>query len=345
MDKATDARKQLKPLGLVYVCGDEPGITRKRVGKNFTYSFRGKPVRNAETLQRIRKLVIPPAWENVWICANENGHLQATGYDVRGRKQYRYHAAWSAARNETKFHRLSGFGASLEKIRERVQHDLALKGLPLDKVLATVITLMELTGIRIGSNEYEKLYGSYGLTTMKDQHVQLSGTQIKFAFKGKKGVRHTITVRNARLAKIVKQCRDIPGKELFQYYDENGKRHTIDSGMVNHYLKEITGEDFTSKDFRTWVGTFCAFVSFKKIAQENLPASVKDTVVSVLDEVAQQLGNTRAVCKKYYVHPVLIELFEKQEFGHYLAPKKPKAVRGLNDDEQLLLHVLEKAAA
>lgn len=334
-----------KRAQLIYVSDSQPGITRIRKGKGFAYRMNGKPVA-ADTLRRIRSLVIPPAWKNVWICANENGHLQATGYDVRGRKQYRYHSRWSASRNETKFDRLGAFGKSLEKIRARVKKDLSLPGLPLNKVLATVITLMDITGIRIGSNEYEKLYGSHGLTTMKDKHVNISGTQVRFTFKGKKGVHHEIALRNKKLAQIVKQCRDIPGSELFQYLDENGTRCSIDSGMVNNYIHEIAGDDFTSKDFRTWNGTLCAFSNLKALSPDETAGAMRKNVIEVLDTVAKQLGNTRAVCRKYYVHPVLIELYENNSLGSFLTGKNAPGKRThLDANEQLLMKILEKTAA
>ncbi len=337
-----ERKKEADRSKLVYIEGQPPGITRKKHGKSFVYFLRGKKILNSKTLSRIKSLVLPPAWTNVWICPNEKGHLQATGYDAAGRKQYRYHAHWSATRNETKFHRLNEFGNALTNIRARMNKDMSLPGLPLNKVLATVLALMDLTGIRIGNNEYEKLYGSYGLSTLKDKHVCLRGTQIKFQFKGKKGVHHAITVQNKRLAKIVKQCRDIPGKELFQYYDESGKRQTIDSGMVNNYLREIAGEEFTSKDFRTWSGTMHALVSLKSLAENNSSLSTREKVNTVLDEVAQRLGNTRAVCKKYYVHPLLLQMAENQDAICFPATKK--SIHGLKKDEQVLLKLLQTAA-
>lgn len=345
MESSADTIAQARALKLVYVRDSQPGIRRKRQGKNFVYTFRGKAVRSKKTLARIRGLVIPPAWENVWICSSENGHLQATGYDVRGRKQYRYHSKWSASRNETKFHRLNAFGKSLEKIRAQVKHDLALPGLPLNKVLATVITLMDMTGIRIGSNEYEKLYGSYGLTTMKDKHVVINGAQLRFTFRGKKGVHHEISLRNKKLANIVKQCRDIPGSELFQYRDENNVRHSIDSGMVNAYIHEIAGDDFTSKDFRTWNGTLCAFTTLRELVAGETKNASRKNVIGVLDTVAKQLGNTRAVCRKYYVHPVIIELYENNTLEKFLGKKPALKLKHLDENEKLLMKVLEKSAA
>lgn len=346
MNLSVNTIDEARSLKLRYVRDAQPGITRKRQGKNFVYTLHGKAVRDKATLERIRKLVIPPAWESVWICPSENGHLQATGYDVRGRKQYRYHTKWNEARNETKFHRLNEFGKALEKIRARVKKDLSLPGLPLNKVLATVITLMDMTGIRIGNNEYEKLYGSYGLSTMKDKHVTINGAQLRFAFKGKKGVQHEITVRNQKLAKIVKQCRDIPGSELFQYRDENGVRHSIDSGMVNAYIHEIAGADFTSKDFRTWNGTVYAFTTLREMAAQAVETNVSKQLLTMFDAVAKKLGNTRAVCKKYYVHPAIVQLHESNQLVKTVVRKSTvRGLRHLHADEQQLICTLQKMAA
>jgi DNA topoisomerase-1 len=335
-----------KRAQLTYVSDSQAGITRTKKGKGFSYRLNGKSVTDAETLKRIRSLVIPPAWKNVWICANPDGHLQATGYDVRGRKQYRYHSKWSASRNETKFDRLNDFGQALEKIRARVKKDLSLPGLPLNKVLATVITLMDMTGIRIGSSEYEKLYGSYGLTTMKDKHVNINGSQVRFTFKGKKGVHHEITLHDKKLAKIVKQCRDIPGSELFQYRDEQGVRHTVDSGMVNAYIHEIGGADFTSKDFRTWNGTVHAFTTLREMAGETGCAVTGKQLLAMFDAVAKKLGNTRAVCKKYYVHPGIVQLHESNQLTKLNTGKGViRGLKHLDATEQQLICVLQKIAA
>ncbi|HVX27169.1 MAG TPA: hypothetical protein VHB70_12550, partial [Parafilimonas sp.] len=242
-------------IQLMYVSDKEAGILRIQRGKSFSYKYNGAVIKNKEQLDRIKKLVLPPAWRDVWICYYENGHLQATGYDTKNRKQYRYHALWNSLRNETKFHRLYEFGKALPQLRTKVEEDMQVKELSEKKVLATVISLMERTYIRVGNAEYEKLNGSYGLTTLKDKHVKINGSKITFAFKGKRGISHNITLQNKRLAKAVKDCRDIPGKELFQYYTESGERRAIDSSMLNNYIKEATGGDFSAKDFRTWAGT------------------------------------------------------------------------------------------
>jgi DNA topoisomerase-1 len=244
-----------KDAGLRYVSDLMPGIRRKRSGKGFRYlDADGKAVRDRETLARIKSLVVPPAWKDVWICANPKGHLQATGRDARGRKQSRYHPQWRAIRDETKYERMLIFGASLPTIRERVEHDLALPGLPRRKILATVVRLMETTFIRVGNDEYARKNHSYGLTTLRNRHVEVEGSKVTFNFQGKSGVRHAIDLQDRRLAKIIRRCQEIPGYELFQYLDNEGEHHTIDSADVNDYLREISNQDFTAKDFRTWAG-------------------------------------------------------------------------------------------
>lgn len=309
--------KTAEAVNLVYINNTDVGILRLKDGSNFKYVYLNKKVRDKTTLQRIKSLVIPPAWEDVWICALENGHLQATGVDVKKRKQYRYHALWNSLRNQTKFYRLNDFGKALPAIRLQLEKDIALPGLPLEKVLATVVSLMERTNIRVGNCFYEKLYGSFGLTTFKDKHVTINGHQLRFSFKGKKGVCHDISIKSKRLANIVKKCRDIPGKELFQYINENGEHKTIDSGMVNEYIKKISGGDFTAKDFRTWAGTVQALMAFKEMGLSETQTESKKKIVSALDTVSKLLGNTRTVCKKYYVHPVIISLYENKSLEKY----------------------------
>jgi DNA topoisomerase I len=331
---------------LVYVKDCEPGIQRLRKGKTFTYIYDSKPLDGEAQLERIRKLVIPPAWENVWICPLENGHIQATGIDVRGRKQYRYHPFWNALRNETKFHRLLEFGKQLPALRLKMEQDFAKKELSLNKVLAVLLSVMERTYIRIGNNGYEKLYGSYGLTTLKDKHVDVSGDKLTFTFKGKKGVEHEISLKNKKLARAVKECRDIPGKELFQYYGEDGARRTVDSGAVNNYIQEATGYDFTTKDFRTWAGSVHALQAFRSIGEAMTQADKKKNIVTVLDTVSKKLGNTRTVCKKYYVHPGLVKLYEDDKLSKYLKEldkiEEPDDSSGLTAEEELLMKILKK---
>jgi DNA topoisomerase-1 len=274
-----------------------------------------------------------------------NGHIQATGLDLRKRKQYRYHPLWSVLRNETKFHRLYEFGKALPALRSRLEIDLNQKNLTATKVVATVISLMERTYIRVGSGEYEKQNGSHGITTLKDNHVAITGSTIRFSFTGKKGVNHDITLKSKRLARIVQHCREIPGKELFQYYDEEGNRQPIDSGMINSYIKETTGLDFTSKDFRTWVGSLNLLRSLHSIGEVITAAENKKNIVAALDEVSLKLGNTRTVCKKYYVHPGLIALYEENNLNKYLAGldelEKTDEKTGLHSDEQILMKILQ----
>jgi DNA topoisomerase-1 len=335
-----DPVKSAQTVDLVYVSDSQPGIKRVKRGKKFSYVHGNKIVDDEKTLARIRSLVIPPAWENVWICTLGNGHLQATGKDTRKRKQYKYHALWCKLRNQAKFSHLLEFGKALPAIRARVNKDLALPGLPLKKVLAVIVALMEQTSIRVGNNMYEKLYGSFGLTTLKDQHVKINGEKMLFSFKGKKGIAQKVSLRSKRLARIVKQCRDIPGKELFQYYDENGNHKSIDSGMVNHYLKEITGKDFTAKDFRTWSGTIYALKALKEIGPAKNKSAANKNIVAALDRVAEHLGNTRAVCKKYYVHPVVLTLYEEGKLEKYFEKKWP-GDEALNEEENIIMKILQ----
>lgn len=339
-----DPVKTAEAVNLVYVSDHDEGIHRKKTPKGFSYIFKNKPLKDKAHMSRIKSLVIPPAWEEVWICAMENGHLQVTGLDIKKRKQYRYHAAWNALRNHTKFYRLLQFGKLLPIIRLQVEKDLSLPGLPLEKILATIVSLMERTNIRVGNSVYEKLYGSFGLTTLKDKHVEIKGGNISFAFKGKKGVQHHIGLRNKKLAGIVQKCKDIPGKELFQYLDEKGHRHSIDSGMVNSYIKNICGEEFTAKDFRTWAGTVNAFLAFKEIGLAENVTAVKKNTVTMLDKVAQNLGNTRTVCKKYYVHPVIISLYESNSINKYFSQLDKIEVddnaADLTGDEKIIMKIL-----
>lgn len=331
---------------LLYVKDSEPGIRRVKKGKGFAYYFQNKPVKAAAALQRIHKLVIPPAWMDVWICPVDNGHIQATGLDVRKRKQYRYHELWNKLRNETKFHRLYEFGKVLPNLRLQLEADLAVKELSQQKVLATVISLMERTYIRVGSNEYEKTNGSYGLTTLKDKHVAIKGDEMVFTFKGKKGIEHHISLKNKKLARMVKQCRDIPGKELFQYYDADGCRRSIDSGMVNHYIKEATGQDFSAKDFRTWAGSVHALQAFRSLGEAITVTENKKNIVAALDAVSKKLGNTRTVCKKYYVHPALLQLYEENNLSTYLHEldklEEPDNKSDLTGEERVLMKILKQ---
>lgn len=340
-----DPAKSAEAVNLVYVTDTAPGIERKASGKNFEYFFKGVKLRNEEDLVRIKSLVIPPAWQNVWICKLENGHLQVTGTDVRNRKQYKYHTLWNALRNHTKFYRLYEFGLVMPNIRVKIEKDLSLTGLPLKKVLATVVSLMGRTNIRIGNASYEKIYGSYGLTTLKDKHVTITGSKLRFSFKGKKGVQHDININSKRLSKIVRHCQEIPGKELFQYYDEENNRKSIDSGMVNDYIKEISEGDFTAKDFRTWSGTVQALLALKNMGLTDTMTAKKKNIVDALDLVAELLGNTRTVCKKYYVHPLILSLYESDTLHKYMnqmeALEKDDNKSGLTSEEKILMTILK----
>lgn len=340
-----DYAKAATVADLVYVNDSSPGIQRIKKGKGFTYVYDNKPVKRKDQIDRIKKLVLPPAWTNVWICPLANGHLQATGFDALQRKQYKYHALWTALRNETKFHRLYEFGKALPRLRLRLEEDIACKELCEAKVLAAVISLMDRTYIRIGNDGYEKMYGSYGLSTLKDKHVAIEGPNISFCFKGKKGVEHNVTLKNKKLARIIRACRDMPGKELFQYYDENGNKKSIDSGLVNSYLKSASESEFTTKDFRTWAGSLNILWAFKSIGEAISETQCKKNIVQALDHVSSKLGNTRTVCRKYYVHPGLIKLYEENSLQSYLARldeiEEPDERNGLTKAEKILMKILE----
>jgi len=340
-----DAEKTAAAVKLVYVHDSQPGIARHKAGKGFSYSLAGNKVTGKDTLQRIRSLAIPPAWQQVWICASPDGHLQATGIDAKHRKQYKYHARWNALRNHTKFYRMIEFAKVLPLIRKKVAQDILLPGLPPEKILALIVKLMEKTHIRIGGNFYEQVYGSFGLTTLKGRHVSINGSELRFFFKGKKGIEHSIRLRSKKLAALVKQCKEIPGKELFQYFDETGIKKSVDSGMVNDYIKKLSGADFTAKDFRTWAGTIGAFTAFKQLGIPETSAERKKNIIGVLDTVAKDLGNTRNVCKKYYVHPAILTLYESGSLEEYFKPSNGHTEKNnhtqLNIEEQVIISVLE----
>ncbi len=293
---------------------DDPGIRRRRAGKGFAYRTPdGKLLTDEKTLERIRKLVIPPAYTDVWICSSPEGHIQATGRDQKGRKQYRYHAKWRELRDETKYGRMAAFGRALPAIRVRIDEDLKLRGLPREKVLAAVVRLLEWTLIRVGNDEYARANKSFGLTTLRNRHVKFEGAEVRFEFKGKSGVSHNTGVRDRRLARIVKACQDMPGQRLFQYYDEAGDRHAVGSAEVNAYLREISGENFTAKDFRTWAGTLAAA---KALAMQPPPESEADSkrlITLCVKAASGLLGNTPAVCRSAYIHPAVFEAFAEQK--------------------------------
>lgn len=309
-DPAHDPAAAARAAGLRYTHDRQPGIHREKRGEAVRYvGPDGKPVRDAEALRRIKSLVIPPAWSDVWITPDPKGHLQCTGRDARGRKQSRYHPHWREVRDETKYERMAHFASALPKIRERVAHDLQMHGLPRQKVLATLIRLMEETHIRVGNEEYARENKSYGLTTMRHQHVDIHGAKITFDFQGKSRVHHTINLQDRRLAKILKQISDLPGQELFQFVDHEGHRHHIDSADVNEYLREITGEHFTAKDFRTWAGSVLCCDLLAAFEPAGTLKEAKKNVVQAIARVAAQLGNTPSVCRKCYVHPAVLETY------------------------------------
>jgi DNA topoisomerase-1 len=305
-DTSSEPQDAAKAAGLRYVSDAEPGFSRQRTRTGFRYlSPAGKAVRDPQTLARIRRLVIPPAWEDVWICAREDGHLQATGRDARRRKQYRYHARWREVRDETKYGRMLAFAKALPGIRRRVNQDLALPGLPREKVLATVVRLLETTRIRVGNEEYARTNDSFGLTTLRTRQVRVNGSTMSFRFRGKSGVQHSVALSDPKLAAIVRRMRDLPGYELFQYVDEAGETRAVDSADVNEYLKTIAGEEFTSKDFRTWAGTVLAAQALHALE----PPAGKQKLAQAIEAVARQLGNTKAVCRKCYIHPAVIDSY------------------------------------
>ena len=296
--------------GLRYVTDAAPGIRRQRRGRGFTYiAADGSVIRDKAELERIRKLVIPPRWTSVWICPNPSGHLQVTARDARGRKQYRYHPRYRAVRDETKFGRMLAFSEILPLIRECVERDVMLPELSRDKVLATVVWLLERTLIRVGNDEYARDNGSFGLTTLRRKHVTVSGAKLRFEFRGKSGVPHSVAVTDRRIAHIVQRCQELPGQELFQYLDNDGRRQSVDAGDINEYLRRITGRQVTAKDFRTWAGTTLAAAALRELGGFTSEKQAKAKIVTAIDRISQRLGNTRAVCRKYYVHPAILEAY------------------------------------
>lgn len=340
----TDPTNSASAVGLVYIFDNQPGFTRQRRGNKFYYMDEDLVITDKVQLARIKSLVLPPAWEGVWICKLDNGHLQATGYDQLNRKQYRYHPLWIAIRNQSKFYRLYEFGKRLPLMRANLERDLSLRGFPKRKVLAAMISLLERINIRVGNAFYEKLYGSFGLTTLKNRHVKIDEHRLYLSFIGKKGVRHKISLASKRLASIVRGCKEIPGKTLFEYYDQEGNIHPVDSGELNNYIREISGGDFTAKDFRTWAGSVQALLGFKEVGGFETITEMNRNIPAVIDRVAKQLGNTRSVCKKYYIHPLIILLYQQKKLEQYIenlnGETKNKA-DGYVDEEKVLLKILE----
>lgn len=305
---ALDPEVAAKLARLRHVSDDRPGITRHPARHGFDYRTPdGELVRDLDTLKRIRSLVIPPAWTNVWISPDPNGHLQAVGRDARGRKQYRYHPRWRQVRDEAKYHKLLDFARVLPKLRARVEDDLKRPGLPRERVLAAIVRLMELTLFRIGNSEYAKQNKSFGLTTLRDRHVAIEGSSIHIGFRGKSGVRHETDINDRRLARIIKGCRELPGQVLFQYLDDEGERHAVGSEDVNEYLRDMTGQDITAKDFRTWAGTQLAAEALHGFEAFDTDAARKKAIVRAVETVAKHLGNTPAVCRRCYIHPEILE--------------------------------------
>ena len=296
--------------GLQYVSDERPGYRRKAKGKDFEYfDTEGKPIRDEQRLLRIRRLAIPPAWTDVWICPSPNGHIQATGRDARRRKQYRYHERWREVRDENKFERLAHFAKALPNIRRRVAQDLKLPGLPREKVLATIVRLLERTFIRIGNEEYARENKSFGLTTLKNRHVKVRGAQVRFRFRGKSRIQHEVDISDGRVAKVIAKCQDLPGQDLFQYVDAEGKVQDVTSQDVNDYLRQIAGEDFSAKDFRTWGGTVLAAIALARQEQFQTKKQAKANIKTAICAVAELLGNTPSVCRKCYIHPIIVEAY------------------------------------
>jgi len=309
-EQTGDLRDVAQEAGLTYVDDRRPGLTRRRSGKGFSYrDAKGGPIRDAATLDRIKKLAIPPAYTDVWICPRRNGHIQATGRDAKGRKQYRYHPDFRQAREANKFSRIMSFADALPAIRRRIDADMRRKGLPSDKVLATVVFLLENTLIRVGNDDYARTNRSYGLTTLRDPHVKVAGAALTFRFMGKSGKEWNVSLKDRRVARIVKACQDLPGQELFQYIDEDGVQRDVTSSDVNAYLREITGEDFTAKDFRTWAGTVLAALALKAFESFDSEAGAKRNVRAAIEDVAQRLCNTPTICRKCYIHPEILDSY------------------------------------
>jgi DNA topoisomerase-1 len=309
---STDPLESAAEAGLRYVSGGGPCIRRIACGKSFRYiGPDGKPLRDAKHLARVRSLAIPPAWRDVWICPSPNGHLQAYGWDARGRKQYRYHPDYRAVRDQAKFSRMIAFGTVLALIRRGVERDLDLRGLPKRKLLATVIRLLETTAIRIGNDEYAEENGSYGLTTLRNKHVHIEGAKLMFRFRGKSGQEASIELTDRRLARILRQCQELPGYELFEYLDEAGQTCRIDSADVNQYIRELSGQHFTAKDFRTWSGTVVAARELHAIGPAQSDTAIKRNIVIATKRVARHLGNRPATCRKYYIHPAVLDAYSE----------------------------------
>jgi DNA topoisomerase I len=346
-ERQPDPVESAEAAGLRYVSDTTPGIRRKRSGSGFTYTGPdGKTIKDPTTLNRIRSLAVPPAYTDVWICPSANGHVQATGRDARRRKQYRYHPRWREVRDETKFGRVLAFSEVLPRIRRRLQSDLSKQGLPREKVLATVVQLLDCTGIRIGNDEYARSNRSFGLTTLRDRHVEVTGSNIRFEFRGKSGKAYNVSLNDRRLARIVQRCQALPGEDLFQYLDDDGVRQTVGSGDVNDYLRAISGEEFTAKDFRTWAGTKLAVAALTELGTWTSQRQAKSNILRAIDRVADQLNNTRAVCRKYYVHPAVLDAYAAGSMLEALQNgTRPAARTELDGDEAAVARLLRHQLA
>ena len=335
-----------KTAGLRYVSDRSPGISRQRVGSGFRYvTPQGRTLRDKPELQRIRSLAIPPAWAGVWICPLANGHLQATGRDARGRKQYRYHSRWRTVRDENKYGRILEFAAALPALRKRTAEDLSGPTLSRAKVVAAVVQMLEKTLIRVGNEEYARTNKSFGLTTMQDNHAKVSGSTVRFRFRGKSGKFHDIAFTDARLARVVRRCQELPGRELFQYLDDDGNVQGIGSADVNDYLRDVTGREFTAKDFRTWTGTVLAAQALQEMSEVTSDAQAKRNVVAAIEAVAGLLGNTKSVCRKCYIHPTIIDAYMDRTLTRTLsarARKLAESPESLSRTETAVLALLQR---
>jgi len=342
----TDPKEAAEAAGLVYVSDEQPGIRREKKGDVFVYfKPNGEPVTDENALERIRKLAIPPAYTDVWICTRANGHIQATGRDARGRKQYRYHAQFREVRDSTKYGHMMEFAKALPAIRKTISEHMALRGLPREKVLATVVHLLESTLIRVGNDDYAKENKSYGLTTLRNRHVKIDGAELRFEFKGKSGKQWRLQMKDRRVAKVVRACQELPGQELFQYLDENGETHRVTSSDVNAYLKEITGRDITAKDFRTWAGTVLAALALVEMEKFDTQASMKKNIKSAIEKVSSKLGNTPTICRKCYVHPEVISAYGEGGLALDIQERAKEELRenmgNLKPEEAAVLALLE----
>lgn len=350
LEIVTDPQEVAAEAGLRYVSDEQPGYTRKRRGKKFVYfDTEGKEIRDETRILRLNRLAIPPAYKDVWICPSPNGHLQATGRDDRGRKQYRYHERWREVRDENKYEKMVVFARALPKIRRRIQRDLKRRGLSREKVLATVVQLLERTFIRVGNEEYARENNSFGLTTLRNRHVKIRGATLRFRFRGKSGKEHDIPIEDRRVARIVRQLQELPGQELFQYLDENGERRQITSDDVNQYLASIAGEAFTAKDFRTWAGTVLAAMALKEFESFANISEAKKNMKVAITAVAKILGNTPAICRKCYVHPAVLETYLDGTLLAGLNGQTEQALsqraNGLRSEEHAVLFFLQERLA